>query len=204
VDELFPCEVISLERVYDLSFRLANSIRESGFAPDLMVAIARGGFVPARLVCDFLQHSSLTSMTVRHYAAGAQREANAYVRHPLSVDVKGLRVLVVDDVNASGDTLEVVKQELQRLGAAETRFGVLHEKAGSCFSADYSVERIEDAHWLIYQWALIEDALGFLASMQPAPSSRAAAEERLDRDFGLKLDGREWQILSASLPRPLD
>ena len=44
------CELITLGKVYDLSFRLALNIRESRYKPDLIVAIARGGFVPARFL----------------------------------------------------------------------------------------------------------------------------------------------------------
>ena len=50
------CELVTWGQVYRLSWRLADLIRKSGFAPDLIVAVARGGYVPARLLCDFLDN----------------------------------------------------------------------------------------------------------------------------------------------------
>jgi hypothetical protein len=43
--ENLRCQLITLQEVYDLSFSLAQKILASSFRPDVIVAIARGGFV---------------------------------------------------------------------------------------------------------------------------------------------------------------
>ena len=53
------CELVSLRTLYEFCYHLALKIRDSGYRPDIVVAIARGGFVPARFVCDFLGLSRL-------------------------------------------------------------------------------------------------------------------------------------------------
>jgi len=54
VERAIPCERVEWDRVEDFIALLARRIRADGFAPDLIVAIARGGFVPARLLADHL------------------------------------------------------------------------------------------------------------------------------------------------------
>ncbi len=194
------CRIVGLEEVYELSFQLARAVRAAGYRPDLVVAIARGGFVPARLVCDFLPCEELTSLTVRHYSAGARREAGARLRQPLAVDVADRRVLVVDDVNASGETLLAARAHVAERGAAELRLGVLHEKPGSRARADFRAAPSDADLWLVYQWALLEDTRGFLQRLDPAPRSEEEARERLASDFGLRLDDADWKRLDNPAP----
>ena len=70
--EILHCDLISWDEVHGLARNLAFSIHEAGFRPDLLVAIGRGGYVPGRLLADYLHMKNLTSCRVAHYGAGAQ------------------------------------------------------------------------------------------------------------------------------------
>jgi uncharacterized protein len=185
--EKLRCELVSSETVYDLAWTLAERVRGSGFAPDLVVAVSRGGFTPARALCDVLGIFNLTSIRVAHYRAPATKEPMATVRYPLCVPVEGLRVLVVDDVNDTGETLRAAREHLESLGPAEVRTAVLHEKTGSPVRADYAAGCIGEWRWLIYPWAVVEDVGGFLGRMEPAPQDAAEADRRLRMDYGLEV-----------------
>ena len=50
MDKDFRCELISWRRVYLLARKLAYVINGDNFQPDVIVAIARGGYVPARIL----------------------------------------------------------------------------------------------------------------------------------------------------------
>lgn len=193
----FTCEFVCLDRVYSLAWEVARTIRASGFEPDLVVAVARGGFVPARLLCDFLGLHDLTSLQVRHYSAGAHKEVRARAVAPLSRDVSGRRVLVVDDVNDTGDTLVEVQRLLAAAGASEVRTAVLDEKETSKVRVDFRARRIESWHWIIYQWALLEDVTGFLDRMENPPGTANEARVLLKRDFGLELEPSDWERIAA-------
>lgn len=52
----------------------------------------------------------------------------ALIRYPLKTDIRGLRVLLVDDVNDTGDTLDVAVQHLQTFQPAAIRTAVMHQK----------------------------------------------------------------------------
>ena len=57
-----PVKVVSWSEVVEWCRALAQKIRLSKFKPDVIVAIARGGFVPARLLCDYLDVIDLLSI----------------------------------------------------------------------------------------------------------------------------------------------
>lgn len=195
--EQLRCELIPMETVYELAYELAARVRASGFDPDLVVAISRGGFTPARVLCDVLGIFNLTSIRVVHYSKAATHDRPAYIKYPLSIPIDGQRVLVVDDVNDTGDTLQVARTYLESLGPAEVRTAVLHEKTSSPIRADHAAATITEWRWLIYPWAVVEDVGGFLRQMQPRPTSVAEAAERLQADYGLQLPEQQLTRLLA-------
>lgn len=62
-----PCTLVTWESVYRLCRELVRQIRLSGFRIDMIVAIARGGYIPGRLISDMLGVHDLTSFKVEHY-----------------------------------------------------------------------------------------------------------------------------------------
>jgi len=100
-----PCELVSWERFYRLAQQLARIIHTAWFRPDIIVAIGRGGYMPARILSDCLGVFDLTDIKIEHYR-GARRQRAARVRYPLSTGISGRHVLLVDDVSDSGDTFE--------------------------------------------------------------------------------------------------
>lgn len=183
----FRCERISWQSVCSLSRQLAWQVLASGYRPDLVVAIARGGFVPARILCDYLGLADLTSIKVEHYAAGAQKRGPARVKFPLTTDIRARRVLVVDDVNDSGETLAATLAHLQEAGPAAVKTAVLHSKSVSIFRPDYFVRTVTQWRWILYPWAVVEDVGGFLRQMEPKPANPDAAAEALAAGYGLRL-----------------
>lgn len=161
VPESFSVELVSWNEAVSLSEDLAACIR-GRFYPDLVVAIGRGGYVPGRVVCDSLLITQLTSIKVEHWGGAASCFSGAHVRYPLSVDVEGQDLLVIDDVTDTGKTLIAALQYLQSLRPRDVRTGVLHHKVTSTFIPDFYVKRVPDWHWIVYPWALHEDLTGFV------------------------------------------
>jgi hypothetical protein len=197
--EQLRCELISWSEVERLCRRLAQLTRESDYRPDLVIAIARGGYVPARLICDYLHIMGLTSIRIEHYLWGADRQEKAVIRYPLKADIRGLRVLVVDDVNDSGDTLETATQHLQVFQPCEIRTAVMHHKAVTRFTVDYYARKIVKWRWLIYPWAVTEDISGFLNRLTPAPRSLEDARKLLAERFNITISGRRLREIYASM-----
>lgn len=157
----FKCELISFNQVLRLSRILSRKIKASGYMPDLIVAIGRGGYVPGRLISDFLLLNDLTSMKIEHYTRAADMRAEARIRFPLSVDITGKKVLIADDVTDTGDTLCLAVDYVRSLKPADVRTAVLQHKTCSTFVPDFYAQKIIRWRWIIYPWARYEDLAGF-------------------------------------------
>ncbi len=183
----FECELVSWEQVDELSRKLAHDIMSSAFRPDVIVAIARGGFVPARLLCDFLDLFNLESIRITHYTAGAHMEKYARLSSPLCADVKGRNVLIVDDVSDTGDTLALALEHIKSFSPAATKIAVLHHKQVSALKPDFYALEIVTWRWLTYPWAVIEDVQVFINDMEPKPRSMEEAAARLKEDYEISV-----------------
>lgn len=180
--ENLRCRLIALQEVYDLSFILAQKILSSSFRPDIIVAIARGGFVPARFLCDFLDVKAMASVSIRHYTAAATKEPQAQVLYPLTADIKGKKVLIADDVNDTGDTLQVAMDHVATFFPSEVCTAVLHEKSSSGFRVHHKAETITEWRWVIYPWAVVEDIGGLILKEYSDVTEPEDLRERLLTD----------------------
>jgi hypoxanthine phosphoribosyltransferase len=183
-----PCRLVSWETFNALSLQLARRLRGDHFQPELIVAIARGGYLPARILSDYLDVFDLASVKVEHYR-GVHKEAIARVRYPLTAAITGRRVLLVDDVSDSGDSFEVALHHLRRHGEpAALRTAALHHKQVSTFVPDYYAEEIVEWRWIVYPWARYEDLGSFLRSMEPPPNSVDEFAAQLRERHDIRVD----------------
>jgi hypoxanthine phosphoribosyltransferase len=160
--EAFRCELVSFNYVLQLSKTLSRKIKASGYMPDLIVAIGRGGYIPGRLISDFLLFNDLTSMKIEHYTRAANIQAKAKIRFPIPVDITGKKVLIVDDITDTGDTLSLAVDYVWSLKPADVKTAVLQHKTCSTFVPDFYALKIIKWRWIIYPWARYEDLAGFL------------------------------------------
>lgn len=179
-------EVLSLAKVQTLTRRLARQIQESGFEPDIVITIARGGFVPARLLCDYLDIYNLASIRIAHYTGTDKGEA-ARLSIPLNVDIQGMSVLLVDDIDDTGETLKLALTHLQSFTPACIRIAVLHHKTVSSVIPDFYASRITRWRWVTYPWAITEDMLGLVKKMRPPPTDIHTAITRIAHDYKINI-----------------
>ncbi|MEM2330974.1 MAG: phosphoribosyltransferase family protein, partial [Candidatus Jordarchaeales archaeon] len=81
------------DEVYFLAMKVAEMILLSGLSFDLIVGIARGGWVVARMMSDFLSIRRVASVVVEFYSDVGERMEEPVVTQPVSVDVAGKNVL---------------------------------------------------------------------------------------------------------------
>ncbi len=181
------CEIITWNRFYSLARKLARQVRDSAYRPEVIVAIGRGGYLPARILSDFLDQPDLTSFKIEHYQ-GACKDREATVRYPLAADLSGRKVLLVDDVSDSGDTFEAALRHLASCGGpAEVRTAVLHHKIVSRYEPDYYAHKVVKWRWIIYPWAVAEDLGSFIRAMSPRPVDAEEIARRLATERGIRL-----------------
>lgn len=179
-------ELLTLAQVQHLTRRLARLILASGYRPDIVISIARGGFVPARLLCDYLDLYNLTCIRIAHYT-GTEKGAQARLSIPLNIDIRGMAVLLVDDIDDTGDTLQLALAHLRGFNPAEIRVAVLHHKIISRITPDYYARKITHWRWVTYPWAITEDLLGLVRKMCPPPADVEEAIARIAHDYKLRI-----------------
>lgn len=181
----FTARIISLDEVYKTTFELAQDIMKSAISFDIVIATARGGFLPARLICDFLNIERLTSIQIKHYQGGAKKMEEAEITDPIRINIQEKNVLLVDDVNDSGKTLQAAVDHLRTLNPSLLKTAVLHEKDRTDFATDFHVEKLEEWKWLIYQWAATEDILEFLKKNNMENQSEKTVRKHLAKKYDL-------------------
>lgn len=182
----FKARIISLDEAYRGCVKLSEKVSASDYSPEAIVAIARGGFPPARFLCDFLNVKTLYSVQIKHYGGGAKGKEKVDVISKNLGDIREKRILLVDDVNDSGKTLSAAYDLLEE--ASEVRTAVIHQKENTGFRADYAGESVHEWKWLIYQWAAAEDVLDFLKEGDMLNADPVSAKQFLAENYELEVE----------------
>ena len=130
---------------------------------------------------------ALTSIKIELYTAGSTKMEKALIKYPLCNDISNQRVLLIDDVNDSGDTLELALAHLQTFQPCETRTAVVHHKTSSHLPVDYYARKVIKWRWLIYPWAIYEDISGFLRNSTAALQSIEQSQQYLADKFNIRI-----------------
>lgn len=189
-----PVKLVSWDEVVDWVRGLAAKIEESGWRPDLVVAVSRGGFVPARLLCDFMDISDLLAVQSQHWVEAARAAERAILKYPYRIDAQGKRVLVVDDIVDTGETLELARDFIaSEWKPAEVRTAAMQWiSTVAKFKPDYYYLEVRDWTWFQYPWTRLEDLVQ-LASRIIREDERAKKPLTLE-DFDNLF--REWYGVS--------
>lgn len=151
-DEAPDREILTWSGFGDATRALSRAITRDGFAPEVVVAIARGGLLPAGAIAYGLGVKSCGALNVEFYTGiGTVLEAPALLPPDLDLGyLPGKRVLLVDDVADSGRTLALAVTMLTDAGA-EVRSVCIYTKPGSVASPDFSWRGTD--RWIDFPWS---------------------------------------------------
>ncbi len=131
---------------------LAQTVVDSGYEPDWLVAIARGGLVVGGALAYAMGPKNVVTVNVEFYT-GIDERLDVPVELPPVLnldDIANRRVLIVDDVADTGETLKLVVEKCMR-ACSEVRSAVLFEKPRSVVSADYVWKHTD--RWIDFPWS---------------------------------------------------
>lgn len=147
-------------KALEYCYKLAVKILDSDIDPDVVIAISRGGLVPARIVSDILAVDELFTVRAKLWGVGGRlfNEPQASIPNPGIVADK--KVLIIDEVVDTGATMKKIVENTKKAGAREVVTGVLHYKSTSSFKPDFYVEKVEKWVWIFYPWSFSETLYG--------------------------------------------
>ncbi|WP_224447603.1 phosphoribosyltransferase [Haloprofundus salilacus] len=162
----FKCTITNWEYIYGLCRDVSDDVKESAFEPDVVVALARGGWFAGRCLCDFLGLDDLTSLKMEHYVGTAQKSGEPEVRYPMPEgSVEGKNVLIIDDIADTGGSIKRADEYVRERNADEVRTATLQLLQTSEFEPDYVGERLGEWAWIVYPWNFIEDMVDLISGV---------------------------------------
>jgi hypoxanthine phosphoribosyltransferase len=179
-------KIPSWNQIYRLLLKLAEAVRKSGFEPNVIVGVSRGGWIPARIMSDLLETPKLANVTAEFYVGVAETKRESSITQPVSVSVKDKKVLVVDDVADTGESLKLVKSHLKNRGASEIKIAIIYYKPWSIIVPHY-YER-ETRCWIVFPWEQKETVKKTVEKF---------------RDKGRTVEDAKEKLISSGLDREL-
>lgn len=131
---------------------LAEQVLKSGYKPEIILGIARGGLFLAGSLGYALELKNLFIMNVEYYTGENKRLEMPIVLPPYLelTDIEDSKVLIADDVADTGHTLELVKNHCKGK-VAEVKTAVLYKKPGSSSNPDFVWQNVDG--WIHFPWS---------------------------------------------------
>ncbi len=116
---------------------------------DCLVAISRGGLIPATILSYLLDIKKIHVIGYDYYLKPGVRKKLRQISAP-EQKIKNCHILLVDEIADTGHTLLAASQFLKNKGNKVTTVA-LHWKTKSKIKPDYFVHKVKDI-WIVYPW----------------------------------------------------
>jgi uncharacterized protein len=154
---------ITWTEIETMTQEILRQMHLDSWQPDYVVGLTRGGLVPANLISQYLGASMETlKVSLRD---DAQCESNLWMAEDAC---NGKKILIVDDINDSGATLNWIRQDWQsgcypddpawaNIWGNNVRIAVLVDNQSSDNEIEVSytareVNKLEDPQWIVFPW----------------------------------------------------
>lgn len=131
-------------------FQIAEKIANDKFVPDVIIAILTGGVIPAKLFSDIFGIKTLRYIEIKFYRGVNKTDNKPVVKAVYVNDVENKKILIVDDVADSGETLEAVTNVITMFNPSLIRTATIYVKPWSRKYPDYYSKIIDK--WIIFPW----------------------------------------------------
>ncbi|MEM9147368.1 MAG: xanthine phosphoribosyltransferase [Pseudomonadota bacterium] len=130
-----------------LAWRLDGRGPEAEGGWRAVVAITRGGMVPACIIARELNIRTVDTISVKSYDHQTQAEAEILKAPNPELMRDGSGILIVDDLVDTGRTLEVVRQHLPA-----AHFATVYAKPKGAPMVDTYITGVSQDTWIFFPW----------------------------------------------------
>ncbi len=136
---------VSWTEFHSISKKLSSILRESGREWSRVIAVTRGGMMPACLVASDLGIRNIDTVSVQSYDHQAQSEVKI-LKSPDAIGT-GAGCLIVDDLSDTGNTFLALRKIYR-----DATYACLYVKPQGKPQADFYVDEVSQDTWIYLPW----------------------------------------------------
>jgi len=142
----------TLDEIDTLTEKLAKQIKEDRIKIDYIVALSKGGLIPARLLAKYLAVKKILVIGIEFYKGMSTMDI-PHIYQKLSCRFNGTdNILIVDDIVDTGESIKAALSEVIDHGGQDIITASLHYKNKASYMPLYYGELVSNEAWVIYPW----------------------------------------------------
>jgi len=139
---------LSWEFFGELCRVLAVKVATSGYVPEIIIGIAKAGVIPGAVVASILR-CDFYSLKISRDSGSERVRARPRILSAAPKEAAGKRVLIVDEICTSGETLRMALNALRQVKPEEIRTATSLVKVGG-YKPDFHA--LETAAAVVFPW----------------------------------------------------
>lgn len=172
---------LSWNKFYKDCLLLAKKIADKKIKIDRIIAISRGGLVPARILSDFLK-APISNVVISSYSNLKQLKEPEIIE-VAKINLKNQIVLIVDEVSDTGKTFQRALKYFRTQPVKKILTSSPYIKPKTTYIPDFYL-KIIDA-WIVFPYDLRETFEAFLKQEK----DKNKAKQKL-----LKIGFKKWEV----------
>ena len=143
---------LTWEDIEKATDKISKKIKDIGFNPDYIIGITTGGLIPLYFLAKKLNDTD-NVLTISATSYDKDRKKDLRIIYLPKVDLSGKKVLLVDEIVETGDTLKKISDILiNEYKVGELKTATLGVNTDKCkfFPDFYSFE--EKGEWVVFPW----------------------------------------------------
>jgi hypoxanthine phosphoribosyltransferase len=130
---------------------------------DYIIAITRGGLIPSFLVARLTNIRNIDTFICQSYTDDHQKHSINHTPKDYS-HLKNKKILVIDELVETGDTLAFVVQKLMEFQPESIKTFVVFRKDTTTFEPDFYIKDVSK-EWIYFKYDEVglEDIIGYIA-----------------------------------------
>jgi hypoxanthine phosphoribosyltransferase len=153
---------ITWQDVERATLHVVHQMKRDKFQPDIIISLARSGLIPASLISYCLGNKQLYVVKVdfsKTQSSGKDQDLRSrpILSQRIKRSLKGHKILVVDEMTVSGETLKLVSKYLKTKHPKQVKFAVLYKQPWSQFKPHYYGKLL--TKWPLYPWKELRNTI---------------------------------------------